>query len=181
MKVLIKRTCTDLKFTAEEFETLLFKVESILNSRPLYPLSDTLDDLEFLTPGHFLIGAPLVSIPNHDLSDLRLNQLSRWQLIQSRVQIIWDKWSKDYLHSLQQRRKWFTPNSQPTLGQLVLICESSNPLHWRRGRIIKLYPGSDDLTRVVLLKTQTGTITRPLAKLAPLLLENNSEAHTDSN
>ena len=172
MKGLIKRTCIDLKFSHEEFETLLFKVESILNSRPLYPLSDSLDDLEFLTPGHFLIGGPLTAIPEHNLTELPLNRLSRWQLIQNRTQVLWNKWSKEYLHSLQQRRKWFTANHQPHVGQLVLICEVSNPLHWRRGRIIKLYPGTDNLTRVVLVKTPSGEFKRPLSKLAPLLADN---------
>uniref|UniRef100_A0A182WI52 CCHC-type domain-containing protein n=1 Tax=Anopheles minimus TaxID=112268 RepID=A0A182WI52_9DIPT len=40
------------------------------------------------------------------------------------------------------------------IGQLVLVKdESTGPLHWPLGRIIKLHPGNDGLTRVVTLKT----------------------------
>lgn len=49
--------------TYEEFYTFLCQIESILNSRPLYPLSDDPNDLSVLTPGHFLTLQPLSSLP----------------------------------------------------------------------------------------------------------------------
>lgn len=64
LKGLIKRTCQDLRFTLEEFETLLFRIESILNSLLLYPLSDCLDDLEFLTRAIFLWELSLLHFPS---------------------------------------------------------------------------------------------------------------------
>lgn len=39
----------------EEFTILLCKIEACLNSRPLAPLNDTLNDCKVLTPDHFLI------------------------------------------------------------------------------------------------------------------------------
>lgn len=50
----------------EDLCTLLVQVESCMNSRPLTPMSDDPSDLEPLTPGHFLIGAPLEQLPDHD-------------------------------------------------------------------------------------------------------------------
>ncbi|XP_054709171.1 uncharacterized protein LOC129218872 [Uloborus diversus] len=47
----------------EELSTLLIQIEACLNSRPLTPLSADPMDLQPLTPGHFLIGAPLLSFP----------------------------------------------------------------------------------------------------------------------
>ena len=47
--------------TFEEMSTLLAQVEACLNSRPLLALSDDPDDLSALTPGHLLIGAPLLA------------------------------------------------------------------------------------------------------------------------
>jgi len=41
---------------------ILSKIEDCLNSRPLSPKSDDPTDLLALTPGHFLIGGPLLSI-----------------------------------------------------------------------------------------------------------------------
>jgi len=47
----------------EEFSTLLTQAEPCLNSRPLIALSNEPNDPSYLSPGHFLIGAPLTSLP----------------------------------------------------------------------------------------------------------------------
>ncbi|GFU19104.1 integrase catalytic domain-containing protein [Trichonephila clavipes] len=52
------------KYSAkEELTTLVAQIEAVLNSRPLCPLSADPADLQPLTPGHFLVGAPLLGIP----------------------------------------------------------------------------------------------------------------------
>jgi len=51
--------------------TLLTQVETVLNSRPLCPLSDDPDDLQALTPAHFLIGGPLATIPEPSLKKVK--------------------------------------------------------------------------------------------------------------
>ncbi|XP_023245071.1 uncharacterized protein LOC111642822 [Copidosoma floridanum] len=48
--------------TYKEFSTVLVGIKAVLNSRPLTPLSGDPSDLKVLTPGHFLIGAPVDSI-----------------------------------------------------------------------------------------------------------------------
>ncbi|XP_072400346.1 uncharacterized protein [Diabrotica undecimpunctata] len=65
--LLIKITGNSV-YTFEQFCTILAQVEAVLNSRPLFPLSTDPLDLQPLTPGHFLIGAPLLSYPEVDVS-----------------------------------------------------------------------------------------------------------------
>ncbi|GFT27619.1 integrase catalytic domain-containing protein [Trichonephila clavipes] len=62
----------------------LFKVqiEAVLNSRPICPLSNYPNDVETLTPAHFLVGSSLVAIPDPDYTEIPMNRLSRWQLVQ---------------------------------------------------------------------------------------------------
>ncbi|GFV79188.1 integrase catalytic domain-containing protein [Trichonephila clavipes] len=67
----------------------LWEVEGILNSRPLTPLSSDADNFDVLTPGHFLIGRPITSIPEPNLIDVNENRLSRWEKITKVVQRTW--------------------------------------------------------------------------------------------
>lgn len=90
----------------EELNTLLIRIEVILNSRPLTPLSSDPSDMSALTPGHFLIGEPLLALPERDQLTTSLNYLSRWKLVSQLAQHFWSRWSRDYLSQLQKRNKW---------------------------------------------------------------------------
>ncbi|XP_042913376.2 uncharacterized protein, partial [Parasteatoda tepidariorum] len=102
----LKRAVGKFHFTYEEMETIVIQIEGILNSRPLCPLSGDNDSFDVLTPGHFLIGRPITSIVEPNLTDLNDNRLSRWQKTTKVVQLIWEKWKSDYLNTLQARSKW---------------------------------------------------------------------------
>ena len=57
------------------------------------------------------------------------------------------------------------------IGDLVLLVEDNQaPLQWKTGRIQETYPGNDDIVRVVKVKTATGQLIRPVAKLRKLPL-----------
>lgn len=161
--------------TYEELNTVLCQIESILNSRPITPLSSDPNDFSALTPGHFLTLEPLTAIPDEDLTSLNINRLTRWQLLQRIQQDIWRRWQRDYLCILQNRGKWLEPTTVPQLGTLVLIKDdTTHPLQWRLGRITALYPGSDGVARVADVNTCNGLLKRPLTKLCPLPMSNVS-------
>ena len=155
--------------TFEEFATVLCQIEAQLNSRPLCALTEDTSDVDFLTPGHFLIGQPLNAAPDPSLAHLKENRLGRWQYLQRLQQAFWEKWHLEYLSSLQKRNKWKFPQEELKLGALVILKEHNMaPTQWRRGRVIQLHPGPDGKTRVVTLKTINGEVKRPIVKLVHL-------------
>ncbi|GFT73678.1 integrase catalytic domain-containing protein [Trichonephila clavipes] len=168
----LKRAIGNLHFTFEEIETIMIQVEGILNSRPLTPLSSDADNFDVLTPGHFLIGRPITSIPEPNLIDVNENRLSRWEKITKVVQRTWKKWKSDYLNTLQARSKWITEKNDLMIGQMVLIKEdflriNTCPL----GQILEVYHGSDGKVRVVKVKTQSGEFKRGISKIAVLPID----------
>lgn len=165
--------------TYEEFSTLLVQIEGLLNSRPLWPMSEDVHDLNVLTPGHFLVGGPLTSLPEPCLAQVPTSRLSRWQNIQSRVQQFWKKWSLEYLHTLQQRQKWKQENANFNVGELVIVKEDNIPPNqWVIGRITAVHRGDDNLVRVVTVKMKNGEFKRPIVKLARLPMESSESSES---
>lgn len=169
VKYHICRVIGESTLTFEEFTTVLAKIEACMNSRPLCPMTSNIDDLDVLTPGHFLIGEPITTIPQKVMEQSKASALTRWQLTHQIVQRVWKRWSTDYLHTLQQRRKWQQPNSNICLGDMVLMVEDNMPpAKWALGRVIEVHPGKDDKVRVVTIRTKDSTYKRSIVKIVKL-------------
>jgi hypothetical protein len=63
------------------------------------------NDLNAPTPSHLLIGGVLTALLENDLTEIKMNSLSRWQLIEQLRQHFWKRWQREYLSQLQQRIK----------------------------------------------------------------------------
>lgn len=162
----LHRLLGDRSFTYEEYSTLFSKIEAILNSRPLFESSsDPSEDLITLTPGHFLIGASLLQPPEHVISP-HLSAKNRWLLLQHIRQTFWNQWSRHYLHTVIQRRKWTRTPANLQVGQLVLMYGlGTHPLHWPFGLVTAVHAGPDNIVRVVSVRTNHGEYKRPVNKL----------------
>lgn len=172
MKYHLRRVMGDSLFTYEEMTTLLIQIESILNSRPLCPLTNDPDDLSVLTPAHFLIGESLTTIPEPSLEHLQASRLSRWQHLSQLTQRFWRHWSHGYLQRHLSIYKWNKASPNLSKGTIVFIMdERYPPAKWALGRITELHPGKDNLVRVATVKTSTSTFKRPIVKLCPLNLD----------
>ncbi|KMQ87859.1 hypothetical protein RF55_12758 [Lasius niger] len=69
------------------------------------------------------------------------------------------------------RHKWNLNGANIQPGSLVLLREdTTTPLHWPLGRIVSVYPGPDEIVRVVSVKTAHGIYKRPIMKLSLLPL-----------
>jgi len=80
-KRLLTRIMGAHKFTYEEITTVLCRIEAVLNSCPLTPASTDPHDLESLTPGHFLIGQPLLALPPRTSEFPERSITDRWKLL----------------------------------------------------------------------------------------------------
>lgn len=155
----LRRVVGSTKLTLEEFQTIIVQIEGILNSRPIVPLSTDPNEFTALTPGHFLIGRPLNSIPEPELFERPDNYLSRWQRTTKLVQYVWRRWSHDYLNHLNQRNKWMFSKDNVKIDDMVLIKDANLPPYkWPIGRIDKVIKGTDGKVRVVLIRISNGTI-----------------------
>lgn len=158
-------------FTYEELYTSLTQIESILNSRPLTPLSDDPLDYCALTPAHFLIGRPLLSLPHPPLTDIDATRLDHYKRVEQIKQHFWNRFSLEYINLLQQRTKWSTSSGDLKEGALVIIKDKAlPPLMWSLGRITQVFPGRDGVTRVAEIKTKRGTVRRAFNNICPLPL-----------
>ncbi|XP_061729961.1 uncharacterized protein LOC133534733 [Cydia pomonella] len=167
-----RRVLGEARLTFEQLATFFSRVEAVMNSRPLCPLSSDPADLSVLTPGSFLIGEPLVALPEYPYTEVKESRLSQFQRIQKMTQHFWIRFKNEYLHTLQQRYKWTSHTEPPKLNDLVLIKEDNLvALNWRRGRIVRLLPAKDGIVRVVEVKTQNGVLLRPVSKLCRLPIE----------
>ncbi|XP_037033049.1 uncharacterized protein LOC119072036 [Bradysia coprophila] len=171
MKFHLKRIVGSAHLTFKELTTLLCQIECALNSRPICSLTDDVDDLNFLTPGHFTMGRNPTTLPEESFIDINENRLTKWQRLQQMYQNFWSSWSKEYLSNLSDRSKWFDTEDNLKIGELVILKEDDlPPTKWLMGRVIEVHPGGDNLVRAVTvrLKCKHHTLTRPIHKLCRL-------------
>lgn len=163
-------------FTFEELSTALSQIEACLNSRPISSMSADPMDLQPLTSAHFLIGESLTGIPDLNVTEIPINRLNRWQMIQRSFQDFWRRWSLEYLNNLQGRSKWKNTKENLKINDLVIIKEDNTPpLRWKLGRVVELHPGSDDLIRVATIRTSSGNIKRSISKICKLPMTSDSD------
>ncbi|XP_075160007.1 uncharacterized protein LOC142233105 [Haematobia irritans] len=168
------------RFTFEQFSTLLARIEGVLNSRPISAMTEDPSDLTALTPGHFLRGSPLLALP--EPISPKLSLINKWTKLKALHHQFAIRWKEDYLKAMHKRYKWKSPTPNLKIDDLVVVIDDLlPPYEWLLGRITKTYSGSDTKVRVADIRTASGTITRPIAKLCYLPLANNTdESQLDS-
>jgi hypothetical protein len=169
MKYHMRRVIGNVCISFEDMSTILTQIEACLNSRPLCQIPSDPKDPQVLTPGHCLIGGSLMALPDADYSSVPMNKLSRWQFMQQCTHRLWKKWSRDYLHQLQQRYKRPTESNNIQRGTVFLLKDDhAPPLHWKLRVIEDIHYGGDQLVRVADVRTQSGVFRRAIHKLCPL-------------
>ena len=90
MEALVKITKRCLKAVVKDrllhkdaLHMLLSEIESTVNSRPLTSVSDDIDDLEPLTPNHFLIGWSSPNTNFANITEKNVNSCTKWKSLQA--------------------------------------------------------------------------------------------------
>ena len=153
----------------EVLVTVFAQVEALLNNRPLTHIGAHPEELEVLTPNHFLIGGPNPHIPADVVEDSDKCFKRRWKHSQQVIDHIWRRWLREYLPTLSARRKW--QRNEPNLREndIVLMVDPNSPRgHWPLGRVAKVMPGPDGVVRTANVVTSKGSYDRPAARLCRL-------------
>lgn len=169
----LKRILALANFTYEEMNTALTQIGAILNSKPLTPMSSDPSDRVALTSSHFLLRRTLTALPYPKAQkSSRFSSFSRYARTQQLKAHFWHRFRKEYVSELQKRQKWSKQGRDLHLGMMVLVKDDRVPPNrWLLGRITYIYPGSDSVTRVVDVKTTSGTMRRAFNRLCPLPVE----------
>ncbi|XP_071837463.1 uncharacterized protein [Apostichopus japonicus] len=153
----------------EKLLTLMCKVESIVNSRPLTYVSDDVSDPEPLTPNHLLLLRQGSAIPADTFDKKDMYCRRRWRQVQYLAGVFWRRWCREYLALMQERQKWLEPQRNLAVGDIVLLVDEELPRNkWVIGRVVEIYPGKDNLVRSVKVKTSSANLVRPVRKLCLL-------------
>ena len=162
-----KRVLGEIFLTFEEHSNLAAQIEACLNSRPLCAISPNGRDPIPLTPGHFLVGRPLRTLPPaSDESDVTKSYQDRYMLLLAMRNSFWSKWKREVLHQLTHSNKWFFPQRNLQEGDLVLMTdESSPPACWPLARVTAIGSNRFGLVRSVTIKTAESVYDRPVHKL----------------
>ena len=169
VKVALRTLLKERSVTDFQLMTLLTEVETIVNSRPLTAVSDDINDMEALTPNHFLLGRANKYVPMGDFTDNDLCSRKRWRQVQVLSDHFWRRFRREYLPCLTKRVKWTTEQRNAEIGDLVLLVDANVPRgQWRMARIANVIPGDDGIVRVAEIKTSTGNLLRPVSKLCLL-------------
>lgn len=107
--------------------TAITEVESLVNSHPLTEVSSDADNLEALTPNHFLIGRATPNLPPGTFTDKEISSQKRWRQAQVITTHIWKRWLLEYLPGLTARKKWFQAIPNLKVGDLMLIVHYGTP------------------------------------------------------
>lgn len=134
--------------THEVLTTLMAEVTAIINLRPLVPISSDPEAPAVLTLSMLLTqNADTLSAPEGDFD---ANDLSNkhWKRIQGLT--FWKRWRREYLTTLQPRKKWYTERRNLQVGDVILLKDSqAGRTEWPTGLVVKTVPSQDNRVRKV--------------------------------
>ncbi|UYV84495.1 hypothetical protein LAZ67_X002373 [Cordylochernes scorpioides] len=165
-KKLLRRLLGKRVVNYEEMVTILENCERVINARPLTYIAEDNDDLVPLTPEMFLREPRAEG--EIDLNEFRCNFGKSYEKRKRLLKDFRKRFRSEYLGLLvhhDNRKK----QRQLKVEDIVLVeVENRKQINWPMGKITKVFPGTDNVRRLVEVKTKSGFMKRAVQRLFPL-------------
>lgn len=156
----------------EELNTVIIKVEEMVNSRPL--TYQTMDQKEGppLTPNHFILAGYEEGKEKQISPGENVSLRKRWRRIDELETHMWKRWMREMIPMWRDRQKWRLEEKSVKNGDLVWILDKETTMgKWPIGMITSIITGTDGKCRVLKIRHGTKEICRPIAQVYPLPIE----------
>lgn len=160
--------------------TFMAEISAIINARPLTPVSTDPDSPLILTPAMLLtqkVGLPppmgVFSEGNHFRQ--------KWKWVQSLADQFWYRWRREYLPTLQTRRKWKSTQPDIQKGDLVLMRDAQVARNeWPMALVSDVFKSPDEKVRKIQIKVSKEgsckTYLRPVTEVVLLLSRKDQDS-----
>ena len=157
--------------TEDVLSTTMCFIEQTLNARPLTPVSSDVNDSKALTPNLILLGNRNACLPYQPCAEKFVDHRKLFRQTQAYINLIWNKFLKEYLPTLNNRQKWrSTTNEILKEGDLVWLIKGRDKRgYYNLGRVTETIDESDEVIQSPIVQTNDGVYKRPVVKLVPLL------------
>ncbi|XP_034016983.1 uncharacterized protein LOC117502080 [Thalassophryne amazonica] len=163
----------NVQLTHDVLCTLMMEVVAVINARPLVPVSADPESPSILSPAMILTQKVGVSPPRGEFTKKDLYSI-QWRQVQALADEFWRRWRREYLPTLQTRRKWTDTKRDLKVGDIVLLkdCRAARN-KWPMAKITAVFPGRDGRVREVQIKmSDQGSLKsfqRPITEVVLLL------------
>lgn len=166
--------------THEVLCTFMAEISAIINARPLTAVSTDSDSPVILTPAMLL--TQKVGLPPPVGAFTKDNHFSqKWKWVQSLADQFWYRWRREYLPTLQVRRKWKTAQPDIQKGDLVLMRDTQAARNeWPMALVSEVFKSSDGKVRKIQIRVSRDgsckTYLRPITEIILLLSKKDQES-----
>ena len=154
--------------TFEELAVCFLEISAYINNRPIgFLSSDEHEDMLPVSPSLLTMGREIEILGEYQGKDFKLEELYKYRT--KTIEEFIKTWKANYLNSLSPTQKWLEKNPYKIKPGMILFIKDENRMKdlWKKGVVTEvIHSKADGRPRTIQLRTTTGTITRPIQKLA---------------
>jgi hypothetical protein len=182
IKYALKRVSGKAKLTEDEFVTLMYEIQSQINSRPLGHVSERPGQLT-VSPSDLIKGYNVsqeCASENKSKTNPNKDSVSnRWKYREVMKNHFWRVWKATYLLELNHFQKWRKDLKICRVGDIVLVNNEKKRHLWPLGIVESIHEGRDGKVRSAQVRTADGSFRRPVHLLHPLEIPDAEPAVSD--